>query len=98
MEAAWAPRLRKPLKTCCGSVTIMGHNTSLRDTSESDRRERRLDPPTLRVWVPLELLRRLCQAWGGWVWWWVLLVLFYRLSLQPKQMLFSACFDPADLN
>lgn len=98
MEAAWAPRLRKPLKTCCGSVTIMGHNTSLRDTRESGRPGRRLDPARLRGWVPLGLLRPLCQAWGGWVWWRVLLVLFYRLSLQPKQMLFSVSFDLADLN
>lgn len=75
MEAAWAPRLKKPLKTCCGSVTIMGHNRSVRHPRERDQPERGLDPQTLPTWGPLGLLRGHVQAWG---WWWVLFVLFLQ--------------------
>lgn len=37
MEAAWAPRLRKLLKTCCGSAAIMGHNTTLSETQAREK-------------------------------------------------------------
>lgn len=58
MEAAWAPRLRKPLKTCCGSAAIMDHNTALSETParEKDGNSKLPNGPPQTLY------------WGSWGW------------------------------
>lgn len=39
MEAAWAPRLRKLLRTCCGSVAITGRSARCQRRQQERPRE-----------------------------------------------------------
>lgn len=78
MEAAWAPRLRKLLRSCCGSAAIMGHNTALSDTPAGATGRR---PALHRCQMsPSDSAKGLLgghvQAWGWLVCWFC----FYRLS------------------
>lgn len=85
MEAAWAPRLRKLLKTCCVSAAIMGHNTALSETPARATREK-VGPSNATKGPPsdsaLGLLERVTfRLVGGWFVGGVCWFCFYRLSL-----------------
>lgn len=98
MEAAWAPLLRSYSKPAGDLPQLWVKYSPVPRTAARPPRSRHLESPFTGPRAPGVLrLRR----WGGGCWLVDLGVCsfcFYRLSLQPKQMLFSAFFDSAGIN